>query len=80
MHNVERLGRDEVVLHLPRNEFDGVRKLNGRTRVQRRANAVGGNFGRGIVLWGDVDAELRASRYGYVDERTKGMVRTWSKT
>ena len=41
LYNVERLERDEVALPVPRNEFDGVGKLNWRTRVQGCANGVG---------------------------------------
>jgi hypothetical protein len=54
--------RNKVALLLPRDELDGVGKLDGRRRVQRCADGIGTHFGRGFGLWWDIDTELRASR------------------
>jgi hypothetical protein len=63
LHDVKGLVRNKVTLPLPWDEFDGVRKLDGRARVQGSADGVGAYFRRGFWLWGDIYAELWASHF-----------------
>lgn len=51
--------RDEVAVPSPRDEFDGIRKFDGRGRVYGSPDGVGTYFGRGFGLWRDIDAELQ---------------------